>query len=467
MRRTTIALILLSVVLLPALRIAGQDSIDDRALAITRVTVIDATGSPPQLDMTVVVKRGRIVALGRAGKTAIPKGAQVIEATGKFLIPGLWDMHVHTAATLRPAGNREIFFPLFIAHGVTGIRDMGGFVPELSRWRDEIESGAALGPRMVFSGSMLDGPPGPISLATRNEESARQAVDYLKRHGADFIKVQGLLSREAYFAIAAEAKKRNMPFAGHVPDPVTALEASKAGQASIEHLTRVLQSCAINEEEQADGWRGLEHLLDSYSEEKAAALFAAFVKNKTWHCPTLVWEHGYFFINESDFLHDTRLKYIPDSWEEQIWKKFRSDSLKGRTAQDAQNGRRRFEKELEVVGSMQRAGVGILAGTDTAAPYVFPGFSLHEELQWLVKAGLTPMEALQAATRNPARFLKLDGSLGTIEKGKLADLVLLEANPLDDIRNTQRIAAVIARGKYLDKQALNALLDRAATAASR
>ena len=199
-----------------------------------------------------------------------------------------------------------------------------------------------------------------------------------------------------------------------------------------------------------------------------ATLFALLAKNHTWQCPTLVWERGGNLIDQTDFAHDTRAKYAPAYWKDVTWKRFTEEIVHDFNTDDLATRKRFVEKELEVVNAMHRAGIEFLAGTDTPpGVYVFPGFSLHEELQRFVAAGFTPMEALQTATLNPAKFLGIDDRLGTIEKGKLADLVLLDANPLDDIRNTQKIAAVIASGRYFSRADLDRMLAGVEKAAGR
>jgi hypothetical protein len=281
------------------------------------------------------------------------------------------------------------------------------------------------------------------------------------------VKVYSLLPRDAYFGIADESKRQGISFVGHVPFAVSAAEASDAGQKSIEHLTGILLGCSYKETElrneivkaRSPGARsrgeGVE-LLDTFSDRKAKDLFALFVKNQTWQCPTLTVLRSNAYLGDQSFRNDGRLKYIPrpmrERWGQRIANRNDSDYVK-----------RVFKKEVEIVGVMQRAGVPLLAGTDTGNPFCFPGFSLHDELALLVIAGLTPSEALRTATLNPAKFLGLDKTLGTIEQGKIADLVLLDADPLADIRNTQRINAVISNGRLFDRKALEKMLAQAET----
>lgn len=342
--------------------------------------------------------------------------------------------------------------------------------------RKEIEEGDLLGPRMEIAGSILDGPK-PIwqgSTAISNEREARRAVIGTKQEGYDFVKVYALLRREAYFAIADEAKKQNIPFAGHVPHFVSPIEASDAGQKSIEHLTGILAACSSRDEQLrkqlVNAFSNLRpgqrlpsptilrpltrQMLETFSTEKAKTVFARFKQNNTWQCPTFTVLRSGAFRNDPDFRDDPRLKYMPAqlrrSWDPTNDFRFRSG-----TTQDFQLARSVYKKQIELAGLMHRAGVKFIAGTDVLNPFCFPGFSLHDELAILVEAGLSPMEALQTATLNPARFLGKEKDFGTIAEGKIADLVLLEGDPLADIRNTTKINSVVVNGRLLDRNALD------------
>jgi imidazolonepropionase-like amidohydrolase len=439
-------------------------------LIIHDVTVIDATGTPAKPHQTVIVRDGKIEAIDNSGMGFGGKlpGTHV-DGTGKFLIPGLWDMHVHMVFGDWFPHGKDVMLPLFIANGITGVRDMGGELDVLQQWRREISAGTLIGPRIVMSGPMLDGPQPrfPSSIAIKTPEDGRRAVDDLKRHGADFIKLQSLIPREAVFAIADEARKQEIPFVGHVPDAVRASEASNAGQKSFEHLIGIFEGSSPLEDEFIKGPKTEKQFLSTYDPKRAEALFALLAKNHTWQCPTLVWERGGNLIDQSDFAHDTRAKYVPAYWKDVTWKRFTEQVEHDFNTDDLATRKAFVEKELEVVNAMHRAGIPFLAGTDTPpGVYIFPGFSLHEELQRFVAAGFTSMEALQTATLNPARFLGMEDRLGTIEKGKLADLVLLDANPLDDIRNTQKIVAVIVSGRYLSRAELDKVLKEVEEAAN-
>jgi imidazolonepropionase-like amidohydrolase len=443
----------------------------ETALVLTHVTVIDATGAPAKSDETVIITGDRITAIGKSGAINASKDAQIVDASGKFLIPGLWDMHVHWYET--------DYLPLFIANGITGIRIMWGF-PINHEWRKKIEAGQLLGPHQVIASPIVDGPKpywrGAISVGT--EAQARQAVTKAKQDGADFVKVYNFLPRDAYFVIADEAKKQGIPFEGHVPISVSAGEASRAGQKTFEHLLGILPACSTRSEELAKAARAdlaeemvsdkpsfsgshykalRQAMLDSYSPDKAIALFALLKTNGTWQCPTLTLLRMFGYRDDPAFRNDPRLKYLPrsirDGWDQ--------------TKIDSAFAKQEFQLDLKVVGAMQQAGVGILAGTDTLNPFCFPGFSLHDELGLLVRAGLTPMEALQAATLNPARFLNREKDFGTVERGKIADLILLDANPLEDIGNTKRIASVVYGGQFFPRASLDQMLSNVEALASR
>ena len=274
---------------------------------------------------------------------------------------------------------------------------------------------------MVISGPMLDGPQPrfPSSIAIKTPEDGRRAVDDLKKRGADFIKLQSLIPREAVFAIADEARKQGISFVGHVPDSVRASEASNAGQKSFEHLIGIFEGSSPLEDQFLKGPKTQGQFLSTYDPKRAAELFALLAKNHTWQCPTLVWERGGNLIDETDFAHDTRAKYAPAYWKDVTWKRFTEEIVHDFNTDDLATRKRFVEKELEVVNTMHRAGIPFLAGTDTPpGVYIFPGFSLHEELQRFVAAGFTPMEALQTATLNPAKFLGMEDRLGHDREGK-------------------------------------------------
>lgn len=448
----------------------AQKPSPDDLLILNNVNVVDVRTGAILAEQTVVLNRNHIDSVGPTKSAKTPRNAPSVNCRGLFLIPGLWDMHVHLyfGDWFPHAG--EISLPLFVANGVTGVRDMGSELDVVQSWRDEIEAGRMLGPRIFTSGPMLDGPKPrfPSSLAIATPDDGRQAVADLKRKGADFVKLQSLIPRDAVFAIADEAKKQGISFEGHVPDSVRAGEMSDAGMKSFEHLIGIFEGSSPLEDEFLKGDKTESRFLSSYDPARAASLAATLAKNQTWQCPTLVWERGGNLIDVTDFSKDTRAKYVPAAWKEKTWKRFTDQIETDFNADDLETRKKFIAKELEVVQLLHKAGVPFLAGTDTPpGVYIFPGFSLHEELQRFVAAGFTPLEALQTATLNPARFWGMEEQLGTVEKGKLADLVLLNANPLDDIANTQKISGVIVNGRYYYRAELDKMLARVAAVAAK
>jgi imidazolonepropionase-like amidohydrolase len=462
---------------------ATPRSAASETIAIAGVTLIDATGGPPLPNTTVVIQGDRIAAVQPTGETRNLADARVVDGAGRFLIPGLWDAHVHTFVF---PWQPDVYFPLLLANGVTGVRDMGGALPmpAIDAVRAAIASGERLGPRIV-AGIMVDGPVPvwPFAIAAGTAAEGRAAVAAIAAAGADFVKVYTLLPRGAYLAIADAANARHLSFAGHVPISVTAGEASDAGQRTIEHFSdSLLPYCATAEDEVLAALRAaasgpdpvqsyaaaffasLPRLLTTFDTGKAAALADRFVSNQTSLTPTLIIARNAALAGDPALMADPRLRYLPTevvaAWSPPVL-----------AATPAPAAERIVPQQLVDTGeaitlAMQRAGVSLLAGTDLGLPFVLPGFSLHDELALMVAAGLTPLQALQAATRNPAQAIGRGDDLGTVAPGKLADLVLLDADPLADIANTTRIAAVITAGRVLERPALQDLLQTTATAAA-
>ena len=403
-------------------------------LAIAHATIVDVTGGPALVDQVVLVERGRIVHVGPAARTTIPPGAEVLDAKGRFLIPGLWDMHAHTWTDRQ---TRENIFPLYVAHGVTGIRDMTGdclsicadrdstfwrppTIAMVRLWQEDIAAGRLLGPSIVASSAQLDrgDNPWPGSEHIGSEEEARAAVRRAKQRGVDFIKVHDdKFERPIYFAAADEARKAGLRFAGHVPASVTQAEASDAGQRSFEHMRGMVEACspvtdslfARYDAVGASGLppdsvvklqRGLEIAwMSSVSAAWCAPLFTRLRRNVTWQVPTLAVLWPYAFLADSGTAQP--LEYVPGDVRLK-WERL----MRERTPAEYRFNQEMFARRLELLRAMSLAGVGVLAGSDPTNEYVVPGFGLHHELRLLRQAGLTPLQVLQAATIGPARFLR-------------------------------------------------------------
>lgn len=456
-----------SILLLVLTLAACQAGEPGELLQLANVTVIDVRDGTLVPGRTVGIEGGRITQI-TADTEAPERRGQRVDGTGKFLIPGLWDMHVHLAFGDWFPRARDIVLPLFVANGVTGVRDVGSELEPVLEWRKEIEAGTRVGPRIVTSGPMLDSPQPawPSSVAVATPDDGRRIVREVKQRGADFIKLQSLVARDAFFAVADEAKRQGITFAGHVPDAVRASEASSAGLNSIEHLLGIFDESSAAGDGVLKGPKTLSNVLATYDPARAEQLFSLLAKNRTWQCPTLVWMRRRFLIEEHEFGRDPLGKYAPEAWRTGSWRRL-ADHIRNVDNVDDLATRKRFvEKQLEVVQGLHRAGVPFLAGTDTpSGVFVFPGFSLHDELKLFVQAGFTPREALETATLNPAVFLGRERELGTVEVGKSADLLLLDANPLDDIRNTRRIAGVVLQGRYFARGELDVLLQQAEASA--
>ncbi len=438
-------------------------------LALAGVTVVDVAGSQLWPDTTVLVHGERIESVSPRDVARIPDGAAVVDLRGKYLIPGLWDMHTHSF------GSERISPALYVAAGVTTVREMAG-TALIHQWRDRIQSGQLLGPRWRIASTIIDGNPSlltepgedpPGAIVVTNATEARRAVRLAKSvERADFVKVYSRLSPEAYAALADEARRQRIPFAGHGPDLVPITRAIDAGQRSIEHVhtlwlatssrgaqvREALNKITINPGDYGSWFRQLHPIewlaATNYDPGRAAEIFARLNRRQIRISPTLIM-HQVLDRPEDAPVNDERLKYVPADIQE--WWQWALENLykAGRSPEEAAQQRELFERRLRFVKAMQRAGVPLLAGSDTGTPYSFPGFTLHDELAVLVRAGLTPLQALRAATLEPARFLGMEDSLGTVGRGKIADLVVLDANPLADITNTKRIHSVLVRGQLI------------------
>jgi imidazolonepropionase-like amidohydrolase len=477
-------------------------SAQSQVLAVRDVTLIDGTGAAAQPGTTVVVTGNRITASGR--NVAVPAGAQVVDGTGKFLIPGLWDMHLHLRGDSRVPRFTTFGEVLLIANGVTGVRVMAG-LPKFHAMKRAIESGEAIGPRMFMSSRNMDGlipsqklPPKLGDTAGEAEEwqsvstgeiprayqitsaaQARAAVAEAKASGVEFLKIHNELTPEAYFAIAAEAKANGLYLTGHVPTGVPVSALSDTGMRSIEHWAGYLEGCSTREDEILKGQlaalslpaaeRGRRNAelrrmaVDSYNADKCAALAARLVKQGTWISPTFMPEGG---VRATAERNADLAKYVfaplRARWQQQV--AGAAPAAPAPSPQDQELARAVEQRRHDIIAIMKKGGVQFVVGTDSGGAWRIPGRSLHEGLGEMVKAGLTPLEAIVAATSSSARLLRAEKDHGSVQVGRMADLVLLDANPLQDIANTRRIHAVIVNGRLMDRKTLDSLLAQMASA---
>ncbi len=425
-------------------------------LLLTNVTIVDVkTGTlKPNKQVAIVGDR---ISMIMEGEVFASDSTKIIDGSGKYLIPGLWDMHLHYH------WNYNFSSPLLIANGIIGIREMFGDIDTIKLIRQQSLNGSFLAPDIFSSGPIIDGFP-PLwegSIGVQNVEEAIAEVDKQIQSGVDFIKIYDSLSKEVYMAIAKHCKENGVAFAGHIPHSVSIWESIEADQKSAEHLYGILEACTNKPGEfsQFSGNSNIDtkiisFLVESFDKTIFDSLAISLAKSNTWITPTLISYQNICNSNDSTLINSLKLEYVP-KYLQQIW-----DSLKPKL-EDLESFRREFQLEQSLLGELEKAGVKIIAGTDTPASYCIPGFSLHKELQIMVEGGMSPASTLKAATLNPAIFMEKEEELGSVENGKLASLVLLDKNPLEDIQNTQSISAVFLRGEYLDRNALGNLLEEA------
>ncbi|MEJ8843859.1 amidohydrolase family protein [Lacibacter sp. H375] len=445
-------------------------------ILIENVNVIDMEAGKIIPSQDVVITANKITNIVYHGDIDIHSNT-VINGSNQYLIPGFWDMHEHM---MRYQWYKSQM-PLLRANGITGFREMWGDLTIATYVQSQIQNDSLPYFRFVASGHILDGKKafweGSIPVATK--VAAIKIVDSLRNAKVDFIKTYSFLSPDVFYTIAERCKENKFPFAGHVPHTVWLTEASDAGMASMEHLYGFLtEACSNsdsamalmkrsvaafesgNKEERAKISLLFHSLvLNNFSEEKLITIAKRLRKNNTYIVPTLVTLRGQYFTNDTSFTNDPRLKYMSKETLE-YWKEQTRNDLEKNTDIQWQNMRKRWQIEKQIMRILISEKVPIMAGTDADNPYAFPGFSLHDEMALYVECGMTPLEALRSAITVPVKFLKMSDSLGTIKKDKLADLVLLEANPLDDIKNTTKINTVIANGRLYDKKYINSILKK-------
>ena len=460
--------------------LAGQGT---TPLAITNVTIIDGTGAPGRPG-TVVVRDETIAEVLAAG--APPAGARVVDGTGRFLIPGLWDMHVHLATRPDASLAEEMILPLLLAHGIVGVRDMGGPPERLRDLRTKITAGEVTGPRILTPGPFVDGAgdADPMFRRVTDAASPYGVVQGLATAGVDFVKAQAGLRPDVHAALVKAAGDARLHVAGHIPIAMTAEEVIASGQRTVEHISPalvgdglLLLACSSQAPALLAELRAIERdrggadasliaqreavlrrqMVDTYDPARAQALGRSMRDRDIWIVPTLIWSGSLRPQTRTDDGRELPMEYVPASLRTRLTEG-RRRFMARQTEETLAAARAVAIASVRAVGDLHRAGARVLAGTDSFDAFVLPGVSLHQELRLLVDGGLTPIEALQAATRRAADARGVGAREGTIAAGKVADLLLLDADPSLDIGNTTRIRAVVRGGRLHDRQALDALL---------
>ena len=456
--------------LLPGVSACRTEPAQRVDLLLRDVTVVDVIDGELHPHRTIAVRGDRIAAIVSEQDAAGYEAARTIDAGGKYAIPGLWDMHVHFGGGKELIEENRNLLPLYLAHGITAVRDAAGDLsPSVFEWRDATAGGGLTGPRIFTSGPKIEGIdsiwPGDQEVDTEQDIDA--ALDRLQRWKADFVKItDNTLSPELFMTALRKAEQRGLRTSAHVPDALTIDEVGAAGLDSVEHIGYLLKAGSPKEKAigqalahgEIDGGEAWEQWNASFDPELARTVYARMAEHGTAVTPTLNGSHVVAYLDRDDHRDDDYLKYIgPGLQATYTW---RVERAAGDDAEAIARRHARFERNASLLPLLQQAGVTILAGTDAGFlnSYNYPGIGLHQELGLLVRHGLTPLQALQAATVNGARFLGHEDRHGSLAAGKAADLVLLDADPLADIAATSRIDTVVFQGRVHDRAQLDAML---------
>jgi imidazolonepropionase-like amidohydrolase len=430
--------------------VAAQDS----AIAFINVSVVPMDREVVLRDRTVVVRGDTIEAIGPAGEVALPAGATQIDGTGRYLMPGLAEMHAHLLGDNVELNERILL--LNVSKGITTIRGMLGHPSHLAL-RERVRRGEVLGPTIYTSGPSFNGTTAP------DEATARQRVKEQKAAGYDFLKIHPGVERGPFDALAATAAQLSIPFAGHVPVGVGLDRALEAGYATIDHLDGYVEALVKDGapvDRSQPGFFGLA-FIDHLDESKIPELVTRTKAAGVWNVPTQILMTSFMGPESTTALAARpEMRYLPKTMVDQ-WVKQRTEFLDGPGAQTPEKREYFFDVRNRIIKALDDADAGVLLGADSPQVMQVPGYAAHDELGALVNAGLSPYRALRAGTVNVARFFGTEDHTGTVGAGKEASLILLEANPLEDVGNAERIVGVMVRGKWLTQQELAGLLNKA------
>ncbi len=470
-------LLILPMLILSACSSDTPDS-KEKIYAFRNISVIDAVNG--QRDgQDVIVTGKRITQTGRAGEISIPRGAMSIDGSGKFMIPGLWDAHVHLSNS--DAAMPELF-PLFVANGILYVRDTGATLESILDLRGKAKEALdseGMAPHIFITGPHIDGMQlsWVSSVSAGTVEQARLRIDTLMKAGVNEIKVYDLIPRDVALEVFSIAKEHNYPLCAHVPLAMDVVEASNAGLTSMEHMYNLEMACSadwdslltmrrqmIAEGKEKSGQSLREgiyraqrlHSFRTQDNNRRDTVLNTLAKNGTWQVPTLVIiaQEEHRMYNREDWKKTYR--YLPAS----IRNRWEQEAARKSSQTPSEEGLAHAGWAYDMVKRLADAGIGIMAGTDMPLSFLTPAYSLHEELALLVQAGLTPLQALESATLKPAEYFGIENRQGAIAEGMLADLVILDANPLDDIRNTSKINTVMTNGHLHTREALNTILNQ-------
>ena len=441
-------------------------------IIIKDATLIDAA-NPIRENMTVVLQGGLIQSIEESGSLMIDvQNATIVDAGGKYIIPGLWDAHVHL--TFVPELDYKTAYDLFLANGITSIRDTGAVLSKLQPAIDYANENPDKTPRLFYSGPLIDGnlrvykgkEPGfpELSIGVDEDTNIEAMVNGLIDQGASFLKTYEMLSAKTFLDLLSIAKENNLRITGHMPLSIDLIEAIDAGLGGMQHIRNLDLACAKNAEKilrqrqellkntdllPGSTLRTKIHQLQRFvaignlDDERCIKVIQHLAANNVFQTPTLTintLDSKRFYADQE--WHDT-YKFLPKN----LQKSWYMESIDMAKKEVSENDKIFEDWSMKIVSLFNKYGVKIIAGTDTPIGFLTPGYSLHKELELLVEAGLTPLQALQSATVTPAEFFNLESKMGTIEPGKYADLVILNRNPLDSIKNTQNIHMVIAKGE--------------------
>lgn len=432
--------------------LAGCDDKDPKEfdLLITNANIVDVQNNKILRKQIIGITNDTIRFMDNmTGRTSY-KGRKVLDAQNRFVMPGLWDMHVHFRGGNSLIEENKDFLPLYMAYGVTSVRDAGGDItPSVLEWRKKTATGELIGPRIFTSGPKLDGadPAWPGSLKVTNNAGINKALDSLQKLNVDFVKIyDGSLTPEMFYAIIQEAQKRNMKTTGHMPMSANLLTAVDYGLDGTEHMYYLIKACSPKGDslgKLGKGYGIMNDLVKTYDDDLASRVFSKLKVQKTTVTPTLYIGKVLAGLADADHSKDKTLPYIGKGVQKTYQRRIES----ARKAKAAGNDMHKSTEELssKMIVPMQKAGVTILAGSDCGPfnSYVYPGEALHSELEELVKAGLTTQQALITSVINGPKFFDLEKYYGSLEKGKVADMIVLDKNPLRNIKNTRSIKFVI------------------------